>query len=64
MSRMAVSEAAPRAELPRLLAGVHTDGSPVPFDEHLAVYGAPPVRLGGRLIDLVEASGLAGRGGA
>jgi NADH:ubiquinone oxidoreductase subunit F (NADH-binding) len=64
MSRMAVSEAAPRAELPRLLAGVRTDGSPVPFDEHLAVYGAPPVRLGGRLIDLVEASGLAGRGGA
>jgi NADH:ubiquinone oxidoreductase subunit F (NADH-binding) len=64
MSRTAVSEAAPHALLPRLLAGVRADGSRVPFDEHLAVYGAPPVRLGGRLIDLVEASGLTGRGGA
>jgi NADH:ubiquinone oxidoreductase subunit F (NADH-binding) len=64
MSRLAVSELAERAELPRLLAAVRADGSPVPFDEHLAVYGAPPARLGGRLIDLVEASGLTGRGGA
>jgi NADH:ubiquinone oxidoreductase subunit F (NADH-binding) len=64
MSRLAVSEAAPRASLPRLLAAVRADGSPVPVDEHLAVYGAPPVQLGGRLIDLVEASGLTGRGGA
>jgi NADH:ubiquinone oxidoreductase subunit F (NADH-binding) len=61
---MAVSDAAPRAQLPRLLAAVRADGSPVPFDEHLGLYGAPPVHLGGRLIDLVEASGLAGRGGA
>ena len=59
-----MSEAAPRALLPRLLAAVRADGSRVPFDEHLAVYGVPPVRLGGRLIDLVEASGLTGRGGA
>jgi NADH:ubiquinone oxidoreductase subunit F (NADH-binding) len=64
MSSMAVSEAAPLARLPRLLAGVRADGSPVPFDEHLAIYGAPPARLGTRLIDLVEASGLSGRGGA
>ena len=61
---MAVSEVAPRAQLPRLLAAVRADGSPVPFDEHLGIYGAPPVHLGGRLIDLVEASGLTGRGGA
>ena len=64
MSRIVVSEAAPRAQLPRLLAAVRADGSPVPFDEHLDVYGAPPVHLGSRLIDLVEASGLTGRGGA
>jgi NADH:ubiquinone oxidoreductase subunit F (NADH-binding) len=64
MSRMGVSEAAPRARLPRLLAAVRADGSPVPFDEHLAAYGAPPVGLGRRLIDVVEASGLTGRGGA
>jgi NADH:ubiquinone oxidoreductase subunit F (NADH-binding) len=64
MSRLAMSEFAPRAELPRLLATVGADGSPVPFDEHLAVCGAPPMRLGTWLIDLVEASGLTGRGGA
>jgi NADH:ubiquinone oxidoreductase subunit F (NADH-binding) len=64
MSRLAVSEVAQRAELPRLLAAVRADGSPVPLEEHLAVYGAPSVRLGARLIDLVEASGLNGRGGA
>jgi NADH:ubiquinone oxidoreductase subunit F (NADH-binding) len=64
MSRMAVFEVAPRARLPRLLAAVRADGSPVPFDEHLAVYGAPPVGFGGRLIEVVEASGLTGRGGA
>ncbi|HEY8776727.1 MAG TPA: NADH-ubiquinone oxidoreductase-F iron-sulfur binding region domain-containing protein [Gaiellaceae bacterium] len=61
---MAVTEVAPRAQLPRLLAAVRADGSPVQFDEHLSVYGTPPVHLGGRLIDLVEASGLTGRGGA
>jgi NADH:ubiquinone oxidoreductase subunit F (NADH-binding) len=61
---MAVSEVAPLAQLPRLLACARTDGSPVSLDEHLAVYGPPPVRHGARLIDLVEASGLTGRGGA
>jgi NADH:ubiquinone oxidoreductase subunit F (NADH-binding) len=64
MSRMAVSEAAPRTRLPRLLAAVRADGSRVPFDEHLSIYGTPPMRLGERLIELVEASGLTGRGGA
>jgi NADH:ubiquinone oxidoreductase subunit F (NADH-binding) len=61
---MAVSEVAPRAQLPRLLAAARADGSSVPFDEHLAIYGTAPVHLGGRLVDLVEASGLTGRGGA
>jgi NADH:ubiquinone oxidoreductase subunit F (NADH-binding) len=61
---MAVSEVAPRAQLPRLLACVRSDGSPVSLDEHLDAYGDVPVRQGVRLIDLVEASGLTGRGGA
>jgi NADH:ubiquinone oxidoreductase subunit F (NADH-binding) len=61
---MAVSEVAPRAQLPRLLACVRSDGSPVSLDEHLDAYGDAPVRQGVRLIDLVEASGLTGRGGA
>jgi len=51
---MAVTEVAPRAQLPRLLAAVRADGSPVQFDEHLSVYGTPPVHLGGRLIDVVD----------
>jgi len=51
--------------LPRLLAGLPPGDRPVTLDEHLARYGS--VREGGRsrsLIDLVEASGLRGRGGA
>jgi NADH:ubiquinone oxidoreductase subunit F (NADH-binding) len=64
MSRMAVSEVAPLALLPRLLACVRADGSQVSLDEHLDAYGAPPVHHGAELIDLVEASGLTGRGGA
>src|ERR1700693_5842435 len=64
MSRMAVSEVAPLALLPRLLACVRADGSQVALDEHLDAYGAPPVHHGAELIDLVEASGLTGRGGA
>jgi NADH:ubiquinone oxidoreductase subunit F (NADH-binding) len=64
MSRMAVSEVAPLGQLPRLLASVRTDGSPVSLDEHLDTYGDPPVRHTAGLIDVVEASGLTGRGGA
>jgi NADH:ubiquinone oxidoreductase subunit F (NADH-binding) len=64
MSRMAVSEVAPRPQLPRLLAGVRSDGSPARLDEHVAAYGAPPTLDGAWLIDLVDASGLTGRGGA
>jgi NADH:ubiquinone oxidoreductase subunit F (NADH-binding) len=47
--------------LPRLLAGLPRDGSPLALDQHFAVHGgqASP----GLLIDLVTASGLRGRGG-
>jgi len=51
--------------LPRLLAGIPPTGAPVTLDGHLTRYG--PLPSGGRghdLIDLVEASGLQGRGGA
>jgi NADH:ubiquinone oxidoreductase subunit F (NADH-binding) len=64
MSQMAALATAPRALLPRLLAGVRGDGAPVGLDEHLASYGVPPVRERARLIGVVEASGLTGRGGA
>jgi NADH:ubiquinone oxidoreductase subunit F (NADH-binding) len=56
--------AAPQS-LPRLLAGLPSADRPVTLDEHLARYGS--LRDGGKgrsLIDLVEASGLQGRGGA
>ncbi|MGZ4395740.1 MAG: NADH-ubiquinone oxidoreductase-F iron-sulfur binding region domain-containing protein, partial [Gaiellaceae bacterium] len=51
--------------LPRLLAGLPPGDRPVTLDEHLARHGS--VRDHGKsrgLIDLVEASGLQGRGGA
>ncbi len=64
---------APPAGLPRLLAGIPARGS-LSLDEHLALHGALPPTFGsapsrGRrgsaaLLDLVEASGLGGRGGA
>jgi NADH:ubiquinone oxidoreductase subunit F (NADH-binding) len=53
--------AAPQS-LPRLLAGISPAGRPVTLDEHLDRYGA--LRRGRDLIELVEASGLQGRGGA
>lgn len=53
--------AAPRG-LPRLLAGIAADGRAVGLDSHLERYGSPP-RIGRRLIELAEASGLRGRGG-
>ena len=56
--------------LPRLLAGAWAEGS-ANLDRHLAEHGSPPLsertRPGGRLspfIDLIERSGLSGRGGA
>jgi NADH:ubiquinone oxidoreductase subunit F (NADH-binding) len=51
--------------MPRLLAGIHP-GDPVPLGEHLARHGPLPPGLWRRapgLIELVEASGLRGRGG-
>ena len=62
--------------LPRLLKGLRSDGRPLSLAEHTAVYGRLPTPIGplpssrGRsdpdhgLIDLVERSGLRGRGGA
>jgi NADH:ubiquinone oxidoreductase subunit F (NADH-binding) len=59
--------APPAEELPRLLAGIRSE--PLSLAEHVRRYGELPVRSGrGRrayeLIELVEASGLRGRGGA
>jgi NADH:ubiquinone oxidoreductase subunit F (NADH-binding) len=61
------------AVLPRLLAGVHTQG-PTTLSEHLSIHGQLPSIRGGRrrrdrehaaaLIDEVDRSGLLGRGGA
>jgi NADH:ubiquinone oxidoreductase subunit F (NADH-binding) len=65
MSAAARSSRAPSAApagVPRLLAGIHRDGSAVGLREHLERWGAPPVRA--PIADLVEASGLLGRGGA
>jgi len=60
--------AAPPADaLPRLL-GVARDGNPVSLEEHLREYGALPLwsrRSGSNeLLDMVDAAGLQGRGGA
>jgi NADH:ubiquinone oxidoreductase subunit F (NADH-binding) len=58
-----VEWALPAADsLPRLLAGIHTDGTAVSLDEHLDSRG--PLPSANDLIELVEASGLRGRGGA
>jgi NADH:ubiquinone oxidoreductase subunit F (NADH-binding) len=46
----------------RLLAAARGDGRPVSLAEHVASYGPLPFQHD--LIDLVEASGLSGRGGA
>jgi NADH:ubiquinone oxidoreductase subunit F (NADH-binding) len=46
----------------RLLAGVRPDNRPVTFAEHLAAYGQLEA-TGRGLIDILQASGLRGRGG-
>ena len=56
------SWAAPPTGLPRLLAGVSPEGRQASLEHHLAAYGAAP-HAGPELIDLVERSGLRGRGG-
>ncbi|HEU5215756.1 MAG TPA: NADH-ubiquinone oxidoreductase-F iron-sulfur binding region domain-containing protein [Gaiellaceae bacterium] len=49
----------------RLLLGLRPDGRAVTLDEHLHLHGPLPGRLDRRsLLDVVEQSGLAGRGGA
>ncbi|MGD0716311.1 MAG: NADH-ubiquinone oxidoreductase-F iron-sulfur binding region domain-containing protein [Gaiellaceae bacterium] len=54
--------------LPRLLAGVRTDGRPVTLEAHLRRYGPLPELRGrqsrGAFLGAVAASGLQGRGGA
>ncbi len=54
--------------LPRLLAGVRSDGRPTSLSEHLSRHGPLPARRDRGpdfgVISLVEASGLRGRGGA
>ena len=57
---------APRADaLPRLLAGVTSNGGTVGIEEHLARWGPAPVQgAGPQLIDTLAASGLNGHGGA
>ena len=61
MSSTATSLPVLEAELPRLLAGLRRDGSPLGLDAHIAVHGRQPSPA--HLIDLVSASGLRGRGG-
>ena len=66
---MLLSAAAPPAdELPRLLGIARRDGKPVPFDDHLRHFGSLPVQArrgpSTQLIELVQAAGLHGRGGA
>jgi NADH:ubiquinone oxidoreductase subunit F (NADH-binding) len=58
-----------RPDLPRLLAGARQSG-PVDFATHLAIHGPAPLGAPDapmrpdQLIDLIERSGLTGRGGA
>ena len=66
MTTLAMSPPGPpalAARLPRLLAGI--GDQPAGLPRHERRYGPMPVlRRPGRLIDVVEASGLTGRGGA
>ena len=54
---------APNA-LPRLLAGWYAERRPATLRDHLDRYGRLPGKRHEQLIDVVEASGLTGRGGA
>jgi NADH:ubiquinone oxidoreductase subunit F (NADH-binding) len=54
----------PPADLPRLLAGWHEERRPATLGDHLDRHGAPPTGHAGELVDVVEAAGLTGRGGA
>jgi NADH:ubiquinone oxidoreductase subunit F (NADH-binding) len=50
--------------LPRLLAGLHDGGAAMSLAEHERVHGPLPRRAPHDLIEVVERSGLRGRGGA
>jgi NADH:ubiquinone oxidoreductase subunit F (NADH-binding) len=50
--------------LPRLLAGLQADGAPMTLAEHHRIHGPLPQRTPAQLIDVIERSGLRGRGGA
>ncbi len=56
--------AAAPAGLPRLLAGLGESGATMTLSEHHAVHGHLPAISGADLIELVQRSGLRGRGGA
>ena len=51
-------------DLPRLLAGWYAERRPATLGDHLDRYGRLPGTRHEQLIDVVEASGLTGRGGA
>lgn len=70
MSAVEQAVAPSATALPRLLSAIRRDGRAVSLDEHLRDRGPLPIGSRGRadeadvrLIDLVEASGLLGRGG-
>ncbi|MBV9166017.1 MAG: SLBB domain-containing protein [Solirubrobacterales bacterium] len=52
------------AGLPRLLAGLHSSGQVLSALDHERVHGPLPALRGGELIEMVQRSGLRGRGGA
>ena len=59
------SHGAPGEQMPRLLAGVEPTGGAIALDEHLEQWGVLDLRrVGGDLVDELEASGLVGHGGA
>jgi NADH:ubiquinone oxidoreductase subunit F (NADH-binding) len=50
--------------LPRVLAGAHVDGRALSLGEHLELHGPLPPAGGDELVELIDAAGLRGRGGA
>src|ERR1035437_10736643 len=60
------SAAAPQATaMPRLLAGLTSDGATVRLDDHLARWGGAPLQsAGAERVKKLSASGLPGHGGA
>jgi NADH:ubiquinone oxidoreductase subunit F (NADH-binding) len=53
-----------RGTLPRLLAGLDSSGEPMTLADHERVHGPCPAHAPAQLIELVDRSGLRGRGGA